>query len=219
MSILVSDVIEKIEEDIVFGQRRPRERLVEDDLLVQFKAKKHVIREALTSLERMGLVEKPKNKGAQVRDYPPDDVKQIFIVRKLLETEAARIMPLPMDQNVLHGIKKIQKSHFEAVKNNNLKISFRSNIEFYQLLFSACGNSYLADVIKSLALKSLAIKFFSFANPELLQRALINHQTIVQSLENSDRDSLIKVCSEHLEACMTSYLDEHENFFGTKMYY
>ena len=54
-------VIERLEEDIVFGRRRPRERLVEEDLVAQFGAKKHVIRQALAELERMGLVERKRN--------------------------------------------------------------------------------------------------------------------------------------------------------------
>ena len=160
MGILVSDIVKKLEEDIVFGQRRPRERLVEDDLLLQFKAKKHVVREALTSLEQMGLVEKPKNKGAQVRDYTPEDVKQIFSVRKLLETEAARQIPLPAELNFFKSLKRIQNEHLKAVNKNDFRSAFRLNIQFYQTLFEACGNSCLVEVIKNLKMKSTAIQFF-----------------------------------------------------------
>jgi DNA-binding GntR family transcriptional regulator len=37
----LTEIIDTLEEDIVFGRRRPRERLVEDDLVAQFGAKKH----------------------------------------------------------------------------------------------------------------------------------------------------------------------------------
>jgi len=97
-------VIERLEEDIVFGRRRPRERLVEEDLVAQFGAKKHVIRQALAELERMGLVERKRNKGAIVRDYTPEEVRQIFAVRELLEAEAARQIPLPAPQDVIGAL-------------------------------------------------------------------------------------------------------------------
>jgi len=214
MGILVSEVVEKIEEDIVFGQRHPRERLVEDDLLVQFNAKKHVIREALTSLERMGLVEKPKNKGAQVRDYTPEDVKQIFSVRKLLEAEAARQIPLPADSIFLKSIKKVKSDHLKAVNRSDFRSAFRLNIEFYHILFGACGNSFLAEVIKDLKLKSLGIKFFSFANPELLKKSKKYHEIIIQAIDQNDRNTLVEICSKLLEPCMEAYLAEHQNFLA-----
>ena len=214
MGILVSEIVKKLEEDIVFGQRRPRERLVEDDLLLQFKAKKHVVREALTSLERMGLIEKPKNKGAQVCDYTPEDVKQIFSVRKLLETEAARQIPLPAEPVFFKSIKKIQGDHLKAVNKRNFRTAFRLNIQFYQTLFEACGNSCLAEMIKNLKMKSMAIKFFSFANPDLLLTSQKYHQLIIQAIDNNDRSSLVKVCSKLLEPCMEAYITEHQNFYG-----
>ena len=214
MGNLVSQIVEKIEEDIVFGQRRPRERLVEDDLLLQFKAKKHVIREALISLEQMGLVEKPKNKGAQVRDYTPEDVKQIFSVRKLLETEAARQIPLPAEPHFLKSIKKIQSDHLKAVRSNDFRSAFRLNIQFYHTLFGACGNSCLAEVIKTLKMKSMAIKFFSFANHNLFQTSQKYHQLIIKAIDDKNRNSLVKICSELLEPCMEAYITEHQNLYG-----
>ena len=77
-------VIERLEEDIVFGRRRPRERLGEEDLVTQFGAKKHVIRQALAEVERMGLVERKRNKGAIVRDYTPEEVRQLLAATGLL---------------------------------------------------------------------------------------------------------------------------------------
>jgi DNA-binding GntR family transcriptional regulator len=40
----LTEIIDTLEEDIVFGRRRPRERLVEDDLVAQFGARKHPCR-------------------------------------------------------------------------------------------------------------------------------------------------------------------------------
>ena len=78
----VREIVSALEEQIVLGWLMPRERLLEDRLTAQFSCKKHVIREALTELERMGLVERVLNKGAAVRFLSPEAVGQIYTVRE-----------------------------------------------------------------------------------------------------------------------------------------
>src|SRR5260370_30250322 len=47
-------MVAALEEDVVFGRLHPRERLVEDDLMARFDVKRHIAREALAALDRMG---------------------------------------------------------------------------------------------------------------------------------------------------------------------
>lgn len=54
-------VVSTLEEDIVLGRLHPRERLVEDDLMRRFSVKRHVIRQALSDLEQMAVVERAPN--------------------------------------------------------------------------------------------------------------------------------------------------------------
>lgn len=56
----IEQVTALVEEDIVFGKLHPRERLVEEELMARFSIKRHVARDLLMNLERMGLVERRK---------------------------------------------------------------------------------------------------------------------------------------------------------------
>ena len=58
-------IVDKLETDIVFGRLHPRERLIEDDLMARFGAKRHLVRQALVELERMGLVRRTRNRGGE----------------------------------------------------------------------------------------------------------------------------------------------------------
>src|SRR5579862_1938340 len=66
-------VVSKLEEDVILGRLHPRERLVEDDLMARFGAKRHVVRQALVALERTGVVERIPNRGARVRAYRSEE--------------------------------------------------------------------------------------------------------------------------------------------------
>lgn len=207
-------VIERLEEDIVFGRRRPRERLVEEDLVAQFGAKKHVIRQALAELERMGLVERKRNKGAIVRDYTPEEVRQIFAVRELLEAEAARQIPLPAPQDVIGALQEIYQTHSHAVQSGDLHTAFRANIRFHQMLFRACGNPHLAEAIDSFAFKSHGVRSYSLAKPDLLQNARDEHREMIEVLSTGNRERLIELCTDHLKPTVRAYTEAYEQIFG-----
>ena len=65
-------------------------------LLARFPvSRQHLIRQALYQLEKLGVVTRERNKGAMVRRLSPDEVRQIYEVRELLQRQAALMIPLP----------------------------------------------------------------------------------------------------------------------------
>ena len=207
-------VISSLEEDIVFGRRRPRERLIEEDLVSEFGAKKHVVRHALAELERMGLVERKRNKGACVRDYTPEDVQKIYAVRELLEAEAARQIPLPVPKPLIESLTRIYREHSEAVNAGDLARAFRINIRFHQTLFGACGNPYLVEAINSFAFKSHAVRSFSLVNPDMLRNARKDHAAMIDALKKGERAILVELCVNHLKPPVKAYTDAYQKMFG-----
>lgn len=207
-------VIAQLEEDIVFGRRRPRERLIEDELVARFGAKKHVVRQALVDLERMGLVERKRNKGATVRDYMPEDVRQIFAVRELLEAEAARRLPLPAPAEAIEALGAIHAEHSHAVETGDLRVAFRANIRFHQTLFAACGNPHLAEAIDAAAFKAHGVRSYSLARPELLRNSRDQHGRMIEALKSGDRDGLVALCIDHLKPNVQAYAEAYEQAFG-----
>ena len=206
----LTQVIRKLEEQIVLGRLRPRERLIEEDLVMLFGAKKHVVRQALSELERMGLVVRERNRGAKVQDYSPREVKQIFEVRRLLEAEAAMQIPLPAPEETVSALKRIYNQHSDAIDAGDLSTAFRANIAFHKTLFGACENAYLAEAIALFALKAHAVRSYSLANKELLLQARDEHRQIIKALERADRDGLVALCIAHLQPSVEAYISAYE---------
>lgn len=67
---------------------RDGDRLVERDLACQFSVSRIPMREAIQQLEREGLVEIYRNRGAVVKTLTAADVDEIYQLRALLEGEA-----------------------------------------------------------------------------------------------------------------------------------
>jgi DNA-binding GntR family transcriptional regulator len=199
-------IVQRLEEEIVLGRLRPRERLVEEDLVKYFGTKRHVIRAALLELQAMGIVARQPNRGATVRDFTAEEVEQIYDVRQLLEGAAARTMPLPPASDVIAALKEIHARHSKAVEEHDLRTIFRANLDFHRVLFAACGNPYLAEQIDQLAARAHAIRFHTITDPDLVRRARDEHQAMIESLEKGERDRLMELVSRHLRPSKDTYL-------------
>ncbi len=198
-------VVSMLEEDIVLGRLHPRERLVEDDLMRRFSIKRHVIRQALSDLEQMAVVERVPNRGAMVRAYAAEDIQQLYVVRDLLETQAARLVPMPMASDDIGDLKRVQSIHDAAVASGDLGLVFRSNVEFHNLLFSKTGNRYLIEAINQFALRTHGIRFYCLTYPGYLEQSRREHWLMIEAIEACDSPSLVRLCSQHLLASRLCY--------------
>jgi len=207
-------IVQRIEEDIVFGRLHPRERLVEEALAERFGVKRHIVREALADLERRGLIERFRNRGAMVKAYTPEEVEQLYAVRALLETSCAEMLPLPMDPARLAELEALQDEHDSAVAAQDLPRIFRLNVQFHRVLYAGCGNPYLAGVIDEFAQKTHAIRFYSVVQPETIAYARDDHRAILQAIRDGDRQSLMAICRRHLMPSKEAYIDAYRRRFG-----
>ncbi|MEZ5593434.1 MAG: GntR family transcriptional regulator [Gammaproteobacteria bacterium] len=148
----VEEVVRILEEDIIFGRLKPRERLVEDVLMARLAVKRHVVRQALAELERLGVVVRERNKGSAVRDFAPQDVEAIYDVRAVLQRHAASLIPFPVAPDVVAELEAIHARHSQAVEAGDLRAVYRLNNEFHAMpWFAACGNPYLVATISEYA--------------------------------------------------------------------
>lgn len=208
----IQRIVKQLEEDIVFGRLRPRERLIEEDLVARFAVKRHGIRQALVELEHMGMVVRLPAKGARVRDFTPREIEHLYGLREMLETEAARQIPLPLEPATMDALEGLCATHSDAVDRGDLVTAFRTNIRFHSVMFSACGNPYLAEAIEYFAMKSHAIRSYSIANRRLLEQVRQEHLRMLRAIREGDHEALVALCRDHLKPSRQAYLEITHGF-------
>lgn len=195
-----------MEEEIIFGHLKPRERLVEDALMERYGAKRHVIREALAELERLGIVVRERNKGSAVRDFQSDEVEALYEMRALLHEHAAKRIPLPASRHLVSELKEIHRQHSRAVDAGDLRLVYRLNNQFHDTLFSACENPYLIRAISEHAWLAHAIRSYRIGDPKLLDQAREEHALMIEALRTGDRKELLRLCVDHINPSKEAYL-------------
>lgn len=212
--VSVSDIVSELEADIVIGRLFPKERLVEEDLMVRFDCKRHMVRQALFQLETTGLVERIKNRGAFVKSYTPEEVEAIYAMREILELASVERIPMPAPASVIEELEEIQGNHNEAVDRGDLPAVFHYNIAFHRTLFAACGNPYLSETINEYAQKVYAIRSIGTSDQESVQRARKDHVAMIAALKAGDRETLTKLCRSHLDISKDRYINLYNMRLG-----
>lgn len=201
-----ADVRKELELDLVLGRFRPRERLVEDELMARFDAKRHVVRSALADLERIGLVERRPNKGAMVREYSPAEVEEIYAFRADLHRIAVESMALPVAADVVRRLTELADRHEAAIAAGDLTEVILCNNAFHDTLFDQCGNRFLAEAIRNLGATSHAIRSYRVGDPELLHQAAEEHRQIIAAAAEGRRADLAELCERHIQPSKQMYL-------------
>lgn len=201
----VRTLVARISDDILFGRRLPRERLVEDDLIASTGATRHAVRAALQALARDGLVVHLPNRGAQVRSFSPAEVEEITEVREILHAEAARRIPVPAPPGLLEALSAIEAAHAAAVERGDLSAIHAENERFHEGLFAACGNGHLAATIRDYARLSLAFRCHAMADPALARQARDEHRAMLAALREGDRKGLVRLCVGHTSFAKRAY--------------
>jgi DNA-binding GntR family transcriptional regulator len=208
--VQVEDIANALREDIIFGRLAPGTRLVEDHLMARFSASRHFTRQALYELERLGVAVREKNKGVSVRMLTPDEVRQIYEVREMLQRQAALLIPLPASAALIDTLEQIEARYVKALRKRDFSALHEANDAFHVVLFSACGNRYLVESIQHYMLLSLPVRATKTTDIAHAQQSARHHSIMIQMLKGSDNWALAQLCVDHLQGAKHDYLRDRD---------
>ncbi|KVV49170.1 GntR family transcriptional regulator [Burkholderia territorii] len=140
-------VAASLREMIINGELQAGERLVERDLAERFGISRIPMREAIQRLEREGLLDIFRNRGAVVRMLSASDVQEIYDMRTLLEGDAIYRSVKRLDDETLARAELV---HRLLGDSNVPRRQGELNREFHALLYSCCGNERQLKAIAEL---------------------------------------------------------------------
>lgn len=200
-------VLRKLENAILSGYFKPRERLVERDLLAHFNVSRTVIREVLKMLEGRGLIRITPYRGAMVVDLTAEEVEQLYFLRTKLEVIAAGLLIEHVTQQEIQRLKKL-RVELEKHQRERTEQMIEKDNEFHRVLFRASKNGYLSEMIDYLGRKAHIVKFNAWSLPNRIEQSILEHRATIEALERRDKDALEKLVVDHLLFSKNSYLSQ-----------
>ncbi|MCA8235991.1 GntR family transcriptional regulator [Burkholderia cenocepacia] len=182
---------------IINGELEAGERLVERDLAERFGISRIPMREAIQRLEREGLLDIFRNRGAVVRMLSTSDVQEIYDLRVLLEGDAIYRSVKQLDDETLARAELVHRLLGDATVPRR---QGELNREFHALLYARCGN---ARQLKSIAELRSQVERYERLQATLLADTpsfQVEHEEILQACRERNARAARAMTVAHLDS-------------------
>ena len=199
-------VYERLREALIDLTFAPGEPLREAALVERFGVSKTPIREALVRLERDGLVEVAPYRGARARTYSQDDLRQLYEVREILETECVRRAAEAIDGAIRDALTRNVESSAAALERGDLKAVAERLDEFDELLLGQLRNGMIVDLLDRLQAHLKRIGSVG-AGADRFSASVDQHRAILKAIIAHDATSAQHLLRQHLQHVLNDQLN------------
>ena len=134
-----------LSDEIVTGILGPGMRLDEQGLADRFAVSRTPIRETLSQLSALGLVEKRPPKGVVVLMQSQERLGQLFEVMAELESACARFAAERMAARERRALRRLHDTALALVQGGDLAGYAEHNTEFHQAVYAGTHNEALVE--------------------------------------------------------------------------
>lgn len=179
-------VYNALKEKIINGMLSPAESLPEAELAAQHGVSRNTIKKALLMLESEGFVTIEQNKGAKVRAYSKREVLEYLEVREALEGLLIRQTVPVISEKEIKSLENYLAQMRQYKADGQLLEYSQCNRKFHQILYDACPNQTMADLIINLKNQMRKYNSKTVLIPGRSDQGLAEHTEIVDALRERD---------------------------------
>lgn len=193
-SSLPDMVAETIRERIRRGELRPGDPLKIDELASELEISRTPIREALGTLESMGLIERKAGRVPTVFQPSRANAREYYEMRIALEPIAGRLATPNVTDEVLDDLRSL----LDEMERYEPTAWFSLNCRFHETLYAKADRPYMSNVIRGLIDRSDPYIRLYFSENDLAatQRG---HRSIVDAAARRDADAVAEAIRTHLD--------------------
>jgi DNA-binding GntR family transcriptional regulator len=149
-SLMTDRVFAAIREEIMSGGMPAGYRLRIRDIAAQVGTSVMPVREAIRRLEEAGLAERVPHKGAVVKGLTLEELRHVYNVRTLLETEAARLGAPHVTPSGVAAMEAQCEQMAAAVAARDVVAALDADEALLTTLYAAGDNPVLLELVEGL---------------------------------------------------------------------
>jgi DNA-binding GntR family transcriptional regulator len=192
---------ENLRRRIIEGELRPGLPINEADFARELAVSKTPIREALRQLERDGFVENIPGRGSTVSHIRPQDIREVFEIREIIESGAAKRAAHLRDNEELRAKREEGKKLLQDEQAGAAYVHEWGSWEDVHLcIVKALGNQTLVDMYSGLLdrIKRFRSHYGKRFTQRRLHEILSEHTAILDAIVEGDGQRAEQMVQQHL---------------------
>lgn len=188
---LAERAILAIREMVRDGVLLPGQQIRQAAVAEQLGISRVPVREALKNLQADGLVEASPSGGFVVARLSADELKQIYLMRRLLETEMLRRVPGPVDDSEIAALTELNDRLAASADRPSSREWKQLNRDLHFRVFALSGLTHVLAEVARLWDKTEPYRSVYSAEHATRLRILDEHVKIIDALRRGDTGELI----------------------------
>ncbi|WP_435531271.1 GntR family transcriptional regulator [Ramlibacter albus] len=190
-------IVEALTRAVVEHRLQPGTKLAEQKLADHFGVSRTLVRQALFQLAQRHLITLEPARGAFVAAPTVEEARQVFQVRRMLETQMVR----EFVRTVTPAKVKALREHIAQEKNAVDTYDTSSGVDvlgdFHVRMAELTGNEVLAHVLRDLVARSSLITLM-YQRAGAAQHSQEEHVELVKAIAAKDEKRAVKLMEDHL---------------------
>lgn len=195
----VRTVVDRIDSLIAMGEFVPGQRLVESDMMARFSVSRTTVRAALQYLAGDGIVEILPDRGARIRRFEPDRLKDIMqvvvggIIRTAMELFASRPLTGDVRAELEHRLQEVSL----AAEMRHVVVLSDCMARYNEFICQNCGNAYVGEMLSKVHLRHYAKQFATQEDLADLVESAKGYIDITRHLLDGNAPAAIDILTHH----------------------
>ena len=193
-----SAIAEALTRAIVEHKLLPGTKLAEQKLADHFGVLRTLVRQALFQLSQNRLVTLAPARGAFVATPSADEARQVFAVRRMLETEMTRAFVRQVTPRQIKALKAHISAEKKAMERNDVGQRTELLGDFHVVMAEQMGNTVLAQLLGDL-ISRCALITLMYQSTSAAEHSHEEHEAIVAALAAKDEELAVRLMQDHLQ--------------------
>jgi len=196
---LAVEVVHKLQMEILAGNIKPGQKLLEQELSSMMKTSRGPVRDALIILEHEGLVIREYNRSAIVVRMTASDVEEVSSLRLCLEQLALKYVIEKASEEDIERLEELVKSlRISLKKNSTATEAVDLDLQFHEEFVKSSKHNRLLLMWQSIKtqIRFLILTRNAF-NIHEFERAADNHEDLLDAIRNKNIEKGMKVLQVH----------------------
>ncbi|MBI5880436.1 MAG: GntR family transcriptional regulator [Chloroflexi bacterium] len=198
---LADDVAERIRDAILQGKLEPGARLREEYLAATLDVSRGPVREALTLLEREGLVIAYRNRGAFVARLSLEDLEEVYSLRSVIERLAVQRM---MRLNAVEGCAALAAVMADlrtaSVQGLTGQQAAELDMQYHDVIYRVAQHRRLYDCWRGMKSQIHVMLLSRHVGAKGFGQSIVNrHQELLDAICSGDERVALEALDSHLQ--------------------
>jgi DNA-binding GntR family transcriptional regulator len=202
---MTETVLAEVRKAILSGALPPGTRVTQEELADRLAVSRAPVRQALLILERQGLVQSDRGRGAIVTPLNPSLIRDTYQFRGEIERFVASHLAGRSDFDMA-PLRAVMVAGFAAASAGDVAQLIELDLRFHTGLYDAVGNQVLSEVMHGQWTHIRRVMGATLSMAGYPPQVWDEHSAILEAIAAHDVDLAVTLASRHTAAACTALL-------------